>query len=547
MSRQNPEKKGGETKMDIMTLMMGSTPQASVLTPAGSIGTVDEASAKTPLFATLLETSMQLEMPGVSQDSDAVESNPATALNEIMAQLSEPAEVSSGHNPANPTVFMSQQEQTLSVFKLLKGLKNSLNDSGTEGTFLVNEKLTSEDVDLASEILNMVDQNGQYAQVFKGAPKPNAGTLKTAAQSIIEGLVNQTDASKIGKDADGASLATLMAAMTSLLPGQQDNSQSVNADAELQGPGNFVFQPVAAREKQSVTVVEPASIHSELTELTNLKNLVATTDTGSKKADEVIDSEERKTETLSFEIQNKTISIKSLTSQSPPEPIQTPIPEELQNAAATLPEMDLEISIDGEAGISNSLEKMDLKQESVTLKADEQKSVTFFALPVDEKTAQVTLDANTVKEPAALLSREQIALQVREKIAEHRITQDNGQVTIRLNPADLGELKISVKMENQRLHVEIVAENRTVKDALMDNIGSLKEALAKQNMEMKQFDVSTGSRQFFNQGFREGRQQEHAAFAQRQNAWLTGGSNETDQVSKTSWQPRDNALLDMMM
>jgi len=33
-------------------------------------------------------------------------------------------------------------------------------------------------------------------------------------------------------------------------------------------------------------------------------------------------------------------------------------------------------------------------------------------------------------------------------------------------------------MDDQRLRVEIVAENRAVKDALMENLGSLKEALA---------------------------------------------------------------------
>jgi flagellar hook-length control protein FliK len=137
--------------------------------------------------------------------------------------------------------------------------------------------------------------------------------------------------------------------------------------------------------------------------------------------------------------------------------------------------------------------------------------------------------------------------QVKEKLAEHRITQDNGQVTIRLNPAELGELKINVRMDDQRLRIEIVAENRTVKDALMENLGTLKEALARQNIEMKQFDVSTGSKQFFHQGFREGRQQEQQYVAPRQAGWLTGNMTALAQSAPAVWQPRANALLDMVM
>jgi flagellar hook-length control protein FliK len=169
---------------------------------------------------------------------------------------------------------------------------------------------------------------------------------------------------------------------------------------------------------------------------------------------------------------------------------------------------------------------------------------TPLAVSADAKSQQVTTDRPVAEAP--LVSREQIVSQVREKLVEHRFTQDNGQITIRLNPAELGELKISVRMDDQRLRVEIVAENRTVKDALMENLGSLKEALAKQNLEMKQFDVSTGSKQFFNQGFREGRQQEQQV-APRQAGWLMGRMGEPVQSASVSWQPRDNALLDMMM
>ena len=68
-----------------------------------------------------------------------------------------------------------------------------------------------------------------------------------------------------------------------------------------------------------------------------------------------------------------------------------------------------------------------------------------------------------------------------------------GQMSIRLNPGDLGELKIQVQMDSgNHLRVEVQAENPTVKNLLMSNLDSLKEALSNKNFNMEGFDVSTG-------------------------------------------------------
>jgi len=47
-------------------------------------------------------------------------------------------------------------------------------------------------------------------------------------------------------------------------------------------------------------------------------------------------------------------------------------------------------------------------------------------------------------------------------------------------------------MDNQRLTVEIVTDNRSVTEALRQNHDSLKETLAKQNIKMDSFNVTTG-------------------------------------------------------
>ena len=57
----------------------------------------------------------------------------------------------------------------------------------------------------------------------------------------------------------------------------------------------------------------------------------------------------------------------------------------------------------------------------------------------------------------------------------------------------MGELKIQVRMEDNRLKVEVQADNRAVKDLLMSNLDSLKEALTGKNLTMDGFNVSTGS------------------------------------------------------
>lgn len=95
---------------------------------------------------------------------------------------------------------------------------------------------------------------------------------------------------------------------------------------------------------------------------------------------------------------------------------------------------------------------------------------------------------------------ESILAQVKDGVAAHD-AKGHSQITISLKPAELGELKINVSMVDQRLKVEVVAENRMVKDALMSNLDSLKEALQKQNFTMDKFDVQTGVGHGFNQSF----------------------------------------------
>lgn len=85
---------------------------------------------------------------------------------------------------------------------------------------------------------------------------------------------------------------------------------------------------------------------------------------------------------------------------------------------------------------------------------------------------------------------EQISRQVTERLTGHEIKQGSDQISFKLSPENLGNLQLNMRMEDQRLKLEIVAENREVRNALLQQVDDLKETLAKQNIRMDSFDVT---------------------------------------------------------
>jgi hypothetical protein len=96
--------------------------------------------------------------------------------------------------------------------------------------------------------------------------------------------------------------------------------------------------------------------------------------------------------------------------------------------------------------------------------------------------------------------------QVRERLESGDYGISKGNITLKLHPEELGELKINLRMEDQRLKIEIVTENQSVKEALMQNLDTLKDTLSRQNIAMERFNVSTDLRQGFQHGARDERQ-----------------------------------------
>ena len=88
---------------------------------------------------------------------------------------------------------------------------------------------------------------------------------------------------------------------------------------------------------------------------------------------------------------------------------------------------------------------------------------------------------------------EHVASQVTERLAKHDIKTGHDQISLKLSPENLGNLQLNLRMEDQRLKLEIVAENRGVRDALLQQVENLKETLSRQNIQMDSFSVTTGN------------------------------------------------------
>lgn len=88
---------------------------------------------------------------------------------------------------------------------------------------------------------------------------------------------------------------------------------------------------------------------------------------------------------------------------------------------------------------------------------------------------------------------EQVSRRVSEHLSQHELKQGQDQISLKLSPEHLGNLQVHLRMEDQRLKLEIVAENRGVRDALLQQADDLRESLSRQNIRMDAFDVTTGT------------------------------------------------------
>ena len=145
---------------------------------------------------------------------------------------------------------------------------------------------------------------------------------------------------------------------------------------------------------------------------------------------------------------------------------------------------------------------------------------------------------------------EQVMLQVKERLVQHDVKPGNQQITLTLSPDSLGELKINLNLQGQKLSVEIVTENRTARDAIVQHTDALKESLARQNITMESFDVTTGGKGSGSQGQNQNAWRELVKQQQQQFWTPPRGYNNTTQAdlhsAQTEYQrQKGHSLLDI--
>jgi flagellar hook-length control protein FliK len=98
--------------------------------------------------------------------------------------------------------------------------------------------------------------------------------------------------------------------------------------------------------------------------------------------------------------------------------------------------------------------------------------------------------------------------------------------------------------------VEIVAENRMVRDAIVQHTDSLKESLARQNIKMESFEVTTGGKNLEGQGQSQNSWRESAKQQQKQQFWTSPrGSNVTKEETQAGQvaynRQQEHSMLDI--
>jgi flagellar hook-length control protein FliK len=136
------------------------------------------------------------------------------------------------------------------------------------------------------------------------------------------------------------------------------------------------------------------------------------------------------------------------------------------------------------------------------------------------QSGQQISQAATLRLPSGTeVPHSQIANQVNDHFSVGR-NLESGSVVLRLHPAELGELRMEIRVEQDNIKAHITTHNPQVQDILDRNIPRLREVLEQQGMNLEHMQVSVaadqqGSDQLFQEQFDQ--QQFGGNFRQRSN------------------------------
>jgi len=106
---------------------------------------------------------------------------------------------------------------------------------------------------------------------------------------------------------------------------------------------------------------------------------------------------------------------------------------------------------------------------------------------------QTTTSSLTLKLPSGTeVPHSQIINQVIDRFALNR-TLESGNITMKLHPAELGELRMEIKVEQDNIKAHITTQNPQVQDILDRHLPRLREALEQQGLNLEQMTVTVGT------------------------------------------------------
>lgn len=107
------------------------------------------------------------------------------------------------------------------------------------------------------------------------------------------------------------------------------------------------------------------------------------------------------------------------------------------------------------------------------------------------------------------------------------VNGESGRMVLRLQPAELGSLKLELVVEGDRIRANIHAQSQQVQEVLERNLPQLRNALAEQGLKIDQFQVNVDQRQPGGQF--ENSAQHHNQGSEKQPGWQQQGLEPEEQ------------------
>ena len=124
-------------------------------------------------------------------------------------------------------------------------------------------------------------------------------------------------------------------------------------------------------------------------------------------------------------------------------------------------------------------------------------------------------------QPREITQQERVRLVQRVARSFSRLGPDGGQVTLKLNPPQLGVLNVSIKIEGQTMTARLQTETTAARDVIIDNLPVLRDRLSEHGIEVEKFQVEVG-------------QQEDLASGSGQSGNAFGNNGDSQQNSSTA-------------